>query len=73
MTLKAFKACFEVLFKLYDGLNSDYELTIREKEKTLLFFNTLSAEQCNVFVQQQNSTTRSQWMNLWNSSRSVTQ
>ncbi len=31
MTPKAFKACFEVLFKLYDDLKADYELTIDEK------------------------------------------
>ncbi len=38
MTLKAFKAFFEVLFKLYDDLKADYELTIGEKERHLIFF-----------------------------------
>ncbi len=53
MTPIAFKDCFEVLFKLYDDLKADYELTIEEKEKTLLFFPAFSAEHCNMFVQQQ--------------------
>ncbi len=53
MTLKAFKACFEVLFKLYDNLKADFELTIGEREHNLIFFNTFSSEHRNKFVQQQ--------------------
>ncbi len=53
MTPKAFKACFEVLFKLYDNLKADYELTIGEKERHLIFFNAFSSEHQNMFVQQQ--------------------
>ncbi len=53
MTLKAFKACFEVLFKLYDDLKADYELTIGEKEHHLIFFKAFSADHRNMFVQQQ--------------------
>ncbi len=37
MTLKAFKACFEVLFRLNDNLKADYKFTIGDKEKNLLF------------------------------------
>ncbi len=54
MTLKAFKAHFEVLFKLYDDLEADYELTIGETESHLIFFNAFSADHHNKFVQQQN-------------------
>ncbi len=39
MTPKAFKARFKVLFKLYDDIKADYELTIGEKEHNLIFFN----------------------------------
>ena len=53
MTLKAFKARFKVLFKLYNDLKADYELTIGKKERILIFFNAISAEHCNKFVQQQ--------------------
>ncbi len=53
MTLKAFMACFEVLFKLYDDLKADCELTICKKECDLIFFNALSADHCSKFVQQQ--------------------
>ncbi len=53
MTPKAFKAHFEVLFKLYDDLKADFELTIGEKERYLIFFNAFSAEHQNMFVQQQ--------------------
>ncbi len=53
MTPNAFKACFEILFKLYDNLKADYILMIGEKEKNLLFFNAFSADHQNVFVQQQ--------------------
>ncbi len=53
MTPKAFKACFKVLFKLYDDLKADYELTIGKKERNLIFFNTFSADHHNKFVQQQ--------------------
>ncbi len=51
MTQKAFKACFEVLFKLNDDLKAGYELTIGEKEHHLIFFNAFSADRCNKFVQ----------------------
>ncbi len=44
MTPKAFKACFEVLFKLYDNLKADYELTIDKKERNLIFFNAFSRD-----------------------------
>ncbi len=37
MTPKDFKACFKVLFKLYDNLKADYKLTIGEKEHHLIF------------------------------------
>ncbi len=57
MPPKAFKACFEVLLKLYDDLKADYELTIGEKECHLIFFNAFSADHRNKFVQQQKSTT----------------
>ena len=53
MTPKAFKARFEVLFKLYDDLKADFELTIGEKERNLIFFNAFSNEHRNKFVQQQ--------------------
>ncbi len=53
MTLKAFKECFQVLFKLYDNLKADYELTMSKKECHLIFFNAFSAEHQNMFVQQQ--------------------
>ncbi len=53
MTPNAFKAHFEVLFKIYDNLKADYELTIGLQKKTFLFFDTFSAEQCNLFIQQQ--------------------
>ncbi len=53
MTPKAFKACFKFLFKLYDNLKADYELTIGEKECHLILFNTFSADHGNKFVQQQ--------------------
>ncbi len=36
MTLKAFKACFKVLFKMYEDLKADYELTIGKKERHLI-------------------------------------
>ncbi len=52
MTLNAFKACFKAFFKLFDDLKAYYELTIGEKEKNLLFFNTFSAEHWNNSVQQ---------------------
>ncbi len=45
MNPKIFKSCFEVLFKLYDDLKADCELTIGEKEqkhflrKSILFSN----------------------------------
>ncbi len=39
MTPKAFKKRFEVLFKLYDDLKADFELTIGKKEHHLIFFN----------------------------------
>ncbi len=48
-----FKAHFKVLFKLYNNLKADNELTIGFLEDTLLSFNPFSAEHCNVFVQQQ--------------------
>ncbi len=51
ITLKAFRAHFEVLVKLYDYLKADFELTVWEMEKTFLFFNAISAEHCIVFVQ----------------------
>ncbi len=54
MTLKAFKACFKVLFKMYQDLKADYELTIGKKEHHLIFFNAFSADHHNQFVQQQN-------------------
>ncbi len=44
MKPKAFKACFEVLFKLYDNLKADYKLTIGEKEHHLIFFKSFSSE-----------------------------
>ncbi len=53
MTPKAFKACFMVLFKLYANLKADYELTIGEKERHLIFFDAFSADHQNKFVQQQ--------------------
>ncbi len=53
MTPKAFKACFAVLFKLYDDLKADYELTIGKRERQLIFFNAFSADHHNKFVQQQ--------------------
>ncbi len=53
MTPKAFKARFEVLFKLYDDLKADYELTIGKRERNLIFFNAFSNEHRNRFVQQQ--------------------
>ncbi len=53
MTQKAFKACFEVLFQLYDDLKADYELTIGKKKCNLIFFNAFSADHWNKFVQQQ--------------------
>ncbi len=53
MTPKAFNACSKVLFKLYNDLKADHELTIGEKEKTLQKFNAFSAEHHNMFVQQQ--------------------
>ncbi len=53
MTPKAFKARFEVLFKLYDDLKADYELTIGKKECNLIFFNAFSADHCNKCVLQQ--------------------
>ncbi len=37
MTPKAFKACFKVLFKLYDDLKADYELTIGKRNATSFF------------------------------------
>ncbi len=52
MTPKAFKAYFEVLFELYD-LKADYELTIGDEERHLIFFNAFSADHQNKFVQQQ--------------------
>ncbi len=53
MTPKAFKACFVILFKLYEDLKADYEFTIGTKECHLIFFNALSADHHNKFVQQQ--------------------
>ncbi len=53
MTPKAFKARFKVLFKLYDDLKDDYELTIGKRERHLIFFNAFSADHRNKFVQQQ--------------------
>ncbi len=50
VTKKALKACFKVIFKLYVNLNADIKLTIGEQGKTLLFFNSFSADHCNVFV-----------------------
>ncbi len=44
MTLKTFKACFKVLFKLNDDLVTDSELTIENKEKTLLFSNEFPSD-----------------------------
>ncbi len=51
MTPKAFKARFEVLFKLYDDFQADYELTIGNKEHHLIFFNAFSADHQNKLVQ----------------------
>ncbi len=53
MTLKAFKTCFKVLFKLYDDLKTEYELMIGEKEHHLIFLNSFSADHQNKFFQQQ--------------------
>ncbi len=53
MTPKAFKACFKAFFKLYEDLKADYELTIGEKERNLIFFDTFTAVQQYMFVQQQ--------------------
>ncbi len=53
MIPKAFKACFKVLFKVYDDLKAGYELTIGDKECHLIFFNAFSADHQNKFVQQQ--------------------
>ncbi len=50
MSLKAFKAYFEVLFKLYNNLK---ELTIGKKECHLIFFNSFTAKHQNTFLQHQ--------------------
>ncbi len=73
MTLKAFKACVKVLIKLHVDLKPNYELAMREKEKTLLFFNAFLDEYHNMFVQQQNSTRRRRWMTSLTSFGSFTQ
>ncbi len=52
MTPKAFIACFEVLFKLYDNLKTTFVLTIGEHKKNFHFFNVFSDEYCHMFVQQ---------------------
>ncbi len=70
MILKAFKV--KVLFKLYKDLKADYELTIGENEKAIIFFNNISVEYCNVFVQKQKKSEDDK-MNSWNSSKFVTQ
>ncbi len=53
MTPKAFKDFFVFLFKLYNDLKVDFELTIGEQVKTHFFFNIFSNDPCNMFVQQQ--------------------
>ncbi len=44
MTPNAFKACFDILMKLYKDLDADFELTIGKRERKLIFFNSFSAE-----------------------------
>ncbi len=53
MTPKDFIAWFEVLFQLYNNIKADNELTIRKKEKSILFFNVYTVEHWNTFVKQQ--------------------
>ncbi len=53
MTPKSSKEYFKELFKLYNDLKAAFKLTLREKEKILLFCNTFSADHHNIFVQQE--------------------
>ncbi len=57
MTWKAFKARFEVLFKLYDDLKADFELTIGKKEHNLIFFDAfLMNIETSLFNNKKNTT-----------------
>ncbi len=72
LTPKAFKACFEVLNKLYDNLKADYEVTIGNKKHNLIFFDTFSSKHQNIFVQQQKEFHKMTIDKLSTSSRSFT-
>ncbi len=41
MIPQALKACFKILFKLYNNLEADYNLTIQDKEKNPDFLQCL--------------------------------
>lgn len=44
MTLKAFKGCIKVHFKLHENLKPDYKMNIDTKEINLHVFNSFSAK-----------------------------
>ncbi len=53
ITPKAFKACFNVLMKLYKDPEADFEVMIGNRERKLIFFNPFSAKHQNEFLPQQ--------------------
>ncbi len=44
MTLKAFKACFKTLIKLYNVLDAKFEFNIVKREMKIIFFNAFSVD-----------------------------
>ncbi len=50
MTPMDFKPRFDVIMKLYNDLDIDFELTIGKRERRVIFVNTYSAEHQNEFV-----------------------
>ncbi len=52
MTLKAFKACFKTLIKLYNVLDDKFEFNIVKREMKIIFFNAFSIDRNRFFAQQ---------------------